>query len=877
MQGRMVQRSDITRGSLTATALALGALVFAPTMAFAATADPSTPTPRIPATNGAKSPFAADRPGSEPLGLSPNDVRDPFTYPSEAVVLTWSPVPGAVSYVVEIATNPTFTKVARRIATDQPMVAPDVLLPDGGFWWRVSAFDAAGTKGASSQVARFAKAWPSEVTGGVLAATPNGPNTTQIQLNPYLSWNPVAGATYYEVQVAPADQFATPTFSVFNLTATSLTPGVTGVLPDDGYQWRVRPFDQRKNPGNWTTFASATKAWVTPTVTAPADAATTHDLSLKWNPVPGAEKYQVQITIQQFNWEGSPLKVDGFTAETGFVPAATETSSIPFGNVWWRVRPVVKGIYGTWSASRNVNWQDATIGQRTATAQLASTGDSDTALTPQMAWTPVVGANIYRVDIATDDQFNNLVERQYTRSTSWVTRLPLNDNMVRDGFFWRVVWGSGTTESAPGLMVDEDLVAEGSFRKQTRVTLGSADAGTVTEPPLLTWSQVSGAARYEVSLSQDQEFDKTRTRTMTIWGTGSTFIKFNEIQRLIDGTWFWRVRAIDGASVGQTWSPVGRFTLISPRPTLSTPRDGATVVGSPLLRWTPVEPACSYQVQLATDPSFENASTSAPAGGSVPETGLPTEDEKDPTNAIGTEVTAAVPTGKVISSEGQWYWRVRTACDDERGQWSAARSFISVKPPQFNLNRLPTEVTSGRPVVVSGQLKLRDRAVRSPKLVLERRVWPERDYRAYGLVRGEAQGKFAFTLKMDRSAAWRLVWAQTDDNPEGIAPFAINVRPKATLRLTSRSVERNGRLTLTGSVSPRRPAEIQIKGADGWETLATVPGRARRFRASVKVTTAPGKQLVRLWVPTDAEHRLEASGTAPRSVLVFDRFTVRRG
>ncbi len=64
------------------------------------------------------------------------------------------------------------------------------------------------------------------------------------------------------------------------------------------------------------------------------------------------------------------------------------------------------------------------------------------ALTPVLNWTPVTGAAVYRVDIATDSQFNNVVYSDLTTNTDWAMRSPLPDNQVNAGYYWRVVWGA---------------------------------------------------------------------------------------------------------------------------------------------------------------------------------------------------------------------------------------------------------------------------------------------------------------------------------------------------------------------------------------------------------------------------------------------------
>lgn len=853
----------------------LSAAALATVVPFAAAA--ADKTPPIPATVDAKSPFTADRDSSEPLGLTPDQVSDPFTYPDEPVVLEWSPVPGAVSYVVEISTSPGFTRVVWRATTDQWKVAPQTLLPDGTYWWRVTAVDAAGTKGITSEVATFAKNWPSRITGGVLSATPGGAATSLIRITPYLRWNKVAGARSYDTQIAPADQFATPSFSSINFPVTAMSPAEVGVLPDDAYQWRVRATDPAKNPGPWVTMPQFTKAWVAPVPVLPADGATTDTFMLKWDPVAGAEKYLVQVTRVAHNFTETDMAINAETANNAFIPSLEEVQaqSIGAGTYHWRVRPIVDGIYGTWSDEQSFTL--AAPASTTATPVLTPSGNSDTALMPHLLWSSVTGATIYRVDIATDFQFNNIVESAITKSPGWVPRTPLRDNQVNEGYYWRVVAGSGASASNPHWMYAENTAPTLSFTKQTRVTLGSAATGVISEPPLFTWSEVPGAAKFELQLSRDEEFDSARTQSLTVWATGTEWAK-DQGKRLPSGTWYWRVRAIDSAENGLTWSPVQSFTLNPPRPDIAEPADGDVVVGSPLVRWATVNAACAYQVQFADNPSFqangETPTVETPDANLTP--GAPSAETQVPQGAVSTPQVAVVPSGDVISKPGTWYWRVRADfCDSDYGPWTPTRKFRSVRPPQFNLNRIGNSALFGSRLVVAGKLVHNGRAVRNPRLIVERRLPGEAGYSAYGTVSGDAAGRFAFSLRQRRTAAWRIRWAKTADHPEGLAPFAVRVVPRVSFNLSSSRVERRRTVTVRGSVYPATKAYVQVRESSGWTNLATVPGTKQRFRVKVRANLEPGGQQLRLYVPAGDDRKLDETASAKRNLYVYDRFVVR--
>jgi hypothetical protein len=841
-------------GALLAAAAAL-----LPAGALAATAADPAGTGSAPAASPATpSPFRADRAASQPVGLLPDDARNPLAYPDQPIVLRWSPVPGAVSYKVEVASNPGFTRMVWSSVTDQAAIAPNVLFADGAYWWRVSAVDAAGTVGLASMPARFAKAWPSSIAGAALAASPGGPAATVVDLTPYLSWQDLPGAKEYEVQLAPADQFAVPSVTILHDHAPFFSPGASVGLAADTYAWRVRARDPQGNPGPWTLGGSFTKVWAPPAPLAPSDGVTTAGLHLRWAPVSGAESYQAQVTNVQDNWDGSAIKLTATTANTALVPTASEQAGLPAGTLWWRVRAKTGSVASAWSAPLRVVYAPAPATSGAAVT-LTPVADIRTALPPDLTWTPIVGATVYRVDIATDNGFTNVVHSQVTQTPAWAPRSPLPDNQVGTGYFWRVVPGDGDS-SAPHWLIAEALVPVGTFDKQTQVTLAQGASGLVDAPPLLTWDAVSGSARYEVQLSQSQQFDAAAgegagsgggTIAATVWGFGFVPGSQDAGARLADGTWYWRVRAVDAAGSGQAWSPVGSFTLTSPRPAPSLPADGATVVASPEMRWSAVPQACSYALQLKDGPALT-----------------------DTDSVIATAQTALVPTGDQVTHPGRWYWRVRADyCDGVNGQWSPTRSFQSARPADFGLNSVPARSRYGSRVIVSGALSFGGVRVRKPTLVLQRRAYPEGDYRFFGTVRADAEGRFALRLTSRRTAAYRLRWPAAPGHPEGQAAFSIQVQPRVQLNLSASKAVRRSAVVASGFVFPARRAELQVQTAQGWETLRTLRPGASRFKVGVGSGLEPGQHRVRLLVPGD--QRLATTRSAAAPLMVYDRFVIR--
>src|SRR5205823_4896155 len=168
--------------------------------------------------------------------------------------------------------------------------------------------------------------------------------------DPKFSWNPVAGAARYEVEINSSSDFALGSKVCCSGTtiATSLSP--TSPMKDNVYYWRVRAFDPDGNAGVWNYGPSFTKTFdktapagpvtgtaiknlhmrdnvTNDTLTADAD----HNLAngyqttvpvVSWDPVPGASSYEVQIT----GWNGTACTPVKMTVKTS-VPAWTPLGS----------------------------------------------------------------------------------------------------------------------------------------------------------------------------------------------------------------------------------------------------------------------------------------------------------------------------------------------------------------------------------------------------------------------------------------------------------------------------------------------------------------------------------------------------------------------
>jgi hypothetical protein len=127
-----------------------------------------------------------------------------------------------------------------------------------------------------------------------------------------------------------------------------------------------------------------------------------------------------------------------------------------------------------------------------------------------------------------------------------------------------------------------------------------------TGVPLLHWSEVVDATRYELQVSRSAGFPSTVVKQVT---ANNSFVPLNS---LADGDHYWRVRAGTKTAWGE-WSETWRFSkdwsnggqLV---PILLAPENGVQLAAfaPEQFSWTAVQGAATYKLEISTDPTFQN-------------------------------------------------------------------------------------------------------------------------------------------------------------------------------------------------------------------------------------------------------------------------------
>ncbi|ROR90441.1 Ig-like domain repeat protein [Nocardioides aurantiacus] len=446
-----------------------------------------------------------------PVPVGPSDGTD-LQPPVDPATFTWSAVPGATGYDVQVGTDPQFTdpalyatrSVRSTSLTDTTQQAP------GTYYWRVRAQMAPGT----------VTPWSSEAPGNPwsyrvlplpavsLASPPHDPGGLSPITEVALDWDPVPGAATYDLQLSTDENFqndtAAVTRTVTRITGTRYSPPST--LDNDEYYWRVRPVDLAGNAPSWGSDQAVwqfRRNWPDqPELVHPVDGSTLGDpLFLEWEPVELAGYYQVQISTQRSFPDDNKLTTRCTTTQTTFTPAsARERACMPSagGQFYWRVLAFDRTPTGTpVPITQGIN---AEIGEFTydpaAVTPTSPVGGAEVTV-PTLRWSAARDAAGYRVTITPIDG-GSTVSPTTTSATSFTPRSTLKPGSYR----WTVQTVSEDGRLGTSLLVSAQPtfeVLEPPAPTATSPHPTSAETST-TRFPTLTWDPVTEATKYVVRL-----------------------------------------------------------------------------------------------------------------------------------------------------------------------------------------------------------------------------------------------------------------------------------------------------------------------------------------------------------------------------------------
>lgn len=541
-------------------------------------------------------------------------------------------------------TNHTVVSPYSRIKPDSSkMCNPAKLSPGGVYFWRVRAVDDITeytpnpkTLGVFSEVRSFLYD-PAFVT----TTAPADGATVDV---PVMRWEAVDNISRYKVTISPVTPVtgcASVSAETYNTTYVpeALSDKCTGEM-----RWTVQSVEEDGQPSRLAQVAN----WRRFTINPPASQSsmglvsmTSFDGSrpplMQWSPLTGATSYRVFISPGGAN---SFVAAHRSTNRSAFAYTGKDTT---LANV------LAPGTYDFYVEAYNGTAVLDQTAVRTFTVggwptpAITSPKCADGVVctlhdTPTLDWEPIANVGLYRVYLATDPNFTNIV-REWSTAFSELTPVEsLADSQAGESYYWYARPCYTGTSCAP---FDTSVFPKaGVFRKVSQPVEAMAPKMTSSTPPLVadevtfTWNDylatnapldgttptgslvtetVTQEARaYEVQVSTTAEFTNIIETSPRIDQTTYTA----QTKTYPDGPLFWRVRAYDASDNPLTYSCAPGTTAKAPQPACSqfefqkksaaptqvAPADGSTVSGAPVMTWQAMPYAKTYQVEVYSNP-----------------------------------------------------------------------------------------------------------------------------------------------------------------------------------------------------------------------------------------------------------------------------------
>jgi large repetitive protein len=546
-----------------------------------------------------------------PSGLSASAARIP--------VLTWTRVPDATAYDVQLSRTADFSTTLATASTVNTAYVPVVELPVGEVWWRVRAKSgSAVTEWTGSSVDRANAAAPVPVR-------PESGQAFTPPTTPLFSWQPVAGATSYTVQTSTDPAFTDPALVAENKQRT--TAAYLTTYPGVGeYYWRVSAELSTGYRTSWSTPLRYVVDGLPAVVrTSPADVfdkdhdedgdgvnvgdAYLTDVVLDWEPVPGAATYELRIDTDR-----------NFLSVDHAVSGITGTRYSPPGNLknddfYWQVRAVT-------ASGRPAPWQDTQpphVPWRFTHAWPAQpeprypVGPTTPGVPFFFEWAPVERASSYVVHLFDADgaevcetapTIHTTIADQGCRpptSGTWSwrvegfdeggTRLPTVDRLQdRVAFTYEKPAAQPATSdplpAATGQAASlSGTTAFGIGTPQERCDDVVPDqCDDLRQTPVLTWDPVPGAASYRLVITNDAEGTNPHAvvsgLTQPMWTPEDSFPDSQA-----GSAYYWQVQPCNSRGCWTGGSPRHAFAKESVAPAPRSPRGAVEVADEVTLEW----------------------------------------------------------------------------------------------------------------------------------------------------------------------------------------------------------------------------------------------------------------------------------------------------
>ena len=224
-----------------------------------------------------------------PASAAPSspEITSPTGSTGHTVEISWTSDATATSFDVQVDNDPAFASPEWSSTTVRTVSVPTRMFAVGTQFVRVRAKD------ASSASEWTTSSFTVSALAGLLLGPDDGVTLDQPDEPSLLTWSPVDGATGYTLEIDTEDGFIDPTTLSTKATSYVIT---SNQAPYVDYYWRVRATLSDGVSSDYSESRSFDVEPIgTPTVTAPSNDEDITDVVLDWDPVHGAQYYELEV------------------------------------------------------------------------------------------------------------------------------------------------------------------------------------------------------------------------------------------------------------------------------------------------------------------------------------------------------------------------------------------------------------------------------------------------------------------------------------------------------------------------------------------------------------------------------------------------------
>ena len=461
----------------------------------------------------------------------------------------------------------------------------------------------------------------------------------------YCSWNIVASAQSYQLQISTSSQFLSTIVNVSGITSLNFT--YTGLNYNTLYYWRVRA-QNNDGDGKWSDVSEFTTWLSAPTLLNPQNQAVGQPIAgiLNWSSVTDASGYKLMIATNQIF---SPTIVN----DSNILVNSYNYSGLQKNQIYyWKVSGKNINNSGKWSSIWNF-----TTSFDAPTLIYPAQNSYAIPLSGTFTWNAVSGANSYKIIVSINSNFSSpIINDSNIIGTSYA----FNGLANNQKYYWKV---RGVSSNNMG-----DWSAIWNFTTILNSAILASPSNNSLGIPVIgnfVWNTIPGASSYKLEVSTNSGFSTFVINDTNVTGTTFTYSGLDKNQK-----YYWKVSGKNANNFGD-WSTIWNFTTTFDAPVLINPPNNSSGVHAPIiLSWNMVNIANMYQLIISLNPDLSSPIIN------------------------DSNISGTVYFFTSFEVNKTYYWKVRGRKDNNPGNWSERWSFttnVGVLSLQFPSN-LSTDI-----------------------------------------------------------------------------------------------------------------------------------------------------------------------------------------